>query len=336
MHVVFSPESEFDMRLLTRVALTLLATSTLAIGVRAQQLQFEKRLVIAAPPRPAAMAVSADVIILGKVIEIEKDTVDATPYKGAPKEQAITYKIAVVKIDESLMGGKGLTQFRVGFPADAGPPAAGPGEPGGPGVPPAVGRLGRPGRIGGGAVALTTNMEGCFFLAQHHNGDFYIMAGGFGSPLLKKDEAYAKELVNVKKVVKTLDDPVAALKQKDLPERFAAAQILLQRYQTPRAGTTVREAIPAEENKLLLALLAELPWLPDPTKPVGPSDPPVPSRSALWYSINPNEFGFKAPQPQPQKPGDPPVDYNKVLDEATLKFLKDSSDKIQIRRYGTK
>ncbi|HEX3152615.1 MAG TPA: hypothetical protein VHR66_31370 [Gemmataceae bacterium] len=312
--------------------IALVVAGVIAANAVGQRAQLETRIAVMAPPKPAAMAVSADVVIIGKVLEIEKDTVEATPFKGSPKEQAVAYKIAVVKIEDSLMGGKGLTQFRVGFPADAGPGLPPPGLPGGP---PGVGRLTRPGRPGPGTVALTADMDGCFFLTQHHSGDFYTVVG-FGSPLLKKDENYAKELENVKKVVKTFDDPVSALKVKDLGERFAAAQVLLQRYQTQRVGATAREAIPAEENKLFIALLAELPWQPDTTKPVGPLDPPAPSRSALWYSINPNEQGFKAPQPQPQRPGEPPVDYNKVMDEATLKFLKDNGAKIQIRRFAAK
>ena len=62
----------------------------------------------------------------------------------------------------------------------------------------------------------------------------------------------------------------------------------------------------------------------------------APSRSALWYQINPNELGFKQPQPQPQRPGDPPVDFNRVMDEATSKFLKENADKIKIKRFVAK
>jgi len=177
-------------------------------------------------------------------------------------------------------------------------------------------------------------MEGCFFLNPHHDGDFYVIAAnGMGAPLNKKDENYAKQLEETKKVAKIIDDPVSALKAKELDDRFNAAQITLQRYQMNRTGGTAREAIPAEENKLILALLAELPWLPKDNTPRTGSNPVAPSRSALWYMINPQELGFKQPS-LVRKKGDPPVDSNKILDEATAAFLKDNMDKIKIKRFA--
>lgn len=282
--------------------------------------------------KPGLKASQADVVVLGKVVEVEKDPVEATPYKGAPKDQKVSYKVAVVKVEEALIGGKGLTQFRVGFPAEA--PAAGaeptpPVPPGGP--VPAV----RPIRRGFGPVGLAAGMEGCFFLARHHEGDFYVLANnGTAAPLLKKADAYAKELEEVKKTAKTLEDPVAALKAKELDDRFQAAYTLLQRYQMNTGGATAREPIPDEENKLILKLLAELPWQADNSKPRTGSDPVPPSRAALWGMIVPIDSGFKQPTIQPVKPGDPPVDYNKVMDEATSAFLKSNGDKIKIKRWA--
>jgi hypothetical protein len=34
--------------------------------------------------------------------------------------------------------------------------------------------------------------------------------------------------------------------------------------------------------------------------------------------------------------GDPPVDFAKIMGEATTKFLKESGDKIQIKRFVRK
>jgi hypothetical protein len=292
-----------------------------------------RALMIAPVQQPGQLASQADVVIVGKVVEIEKDTVEATPFKGAPKEQKQAYKIAIVKLEDSIIGGKGLTQFRVGFPDGA---AAGPaGEPGpGPGVGGPAVKL-RPIR-GRGPVALTAGQEGVFFLSQHHDGDFYILAmNGTAPPLNAKDENYKKQLEEVKKIAKTLDDPVAALKAKDVNDRFQAAQLLLQRYQINRTGGVAsREAIPADENKLILALLTELPWQPKETEPRTGSDPVPPSRSALWYMVQQDMTGYKQPAFPVQKPGDPPVDFNKIMDDATTNYLKDNIDKIKLKRFA--
>jgi len=327
------------MRTLSRFGV---AVAALALFARpaAAQLRAEKMVVMVGPQTPAARVAPADAVVIGKVTEIESDPVEVTAYPGAPKDQKVSYKVAVLKIEEPLLGASGLTRFRVGFPADAPPPA----DPatGGPAAPPAPPRVGGPGgltrvrRPGNLAVALAAGMEGCFCLTRHHEGDFYVLTGG--PPLLKKSDNYAKELEQVKKVAKAIDDPVTALKAKDLGDRFRAAQALLTRYQTPRGQKPgqppAREPIPDEENKLLVALLKELPWMPkDPV--VGPGEQP-PSRSALWYQINPAESGFKQPAAPVQRPGDPPVDFNKIMDEATAKFLKENGDKIKIKRYTAK
>jgi hypothetical protein len=253
----------------------------------------------------------SDVVIVGKVIDIDKVTVDAAPYRGAPKDRIVTYKIAVVKIEDPLIGGRGLTQYRVGFPSDE-----------------QKGNF-RPLPVGG--APLMADQEACFFLVPHHDGDFYVLAS---APMLKKNAKYAKEIEEVKKVAKTIDEPVAALKAKDIEDRFKAAQVLLQRYQTNRTGRTMaREPIPAEENKLILELLTELPWLPKDTKPRPETDPIAPSRSAIWPWVYAHESGYRAPTNQPRKADDPPLDYNKMMDEATSKFLKENKDKIKIKRF---
>lgn len=264
------------------------------------------------PIRPADMTAQADVVIVGKVVDIDKTTIDASPYRGAPKDRIVTYKIATIKIEDPLIGGRGLTQYRVGFPSDE-----------------QKGTF-RPLPVGG--APLTADQEACFFLVPHHDGDFYILSS---APIHKKNANYAKQIEEVKKVAKVLDDPVAALKAKDIEDRFKAAQTILQRYQTNRTGrTTTREPIPAEENKLILELLAELPWVAKDTKPRPATDPVAPSRSAIWHLVYAHESGYRSPTMKGGKGTIPAGDYNKVNDEATAKFLKENMDKIKIKRFS--
>lgn len=286
-----------------------------------------KALRIAAPPKPAMQAVQADVIVLGKVTEIEKETVEATPFKGAPKEQKVAYKIAVLKIEDPMIGARGLTQLRVGFIADAAPAAPAGGDQDAPRI-----AIARPGRPGFGPVALTAGMEGVFMLNQHHDGDFYIAVNN-SAPLLKKDGEYAKELVTIKKIAAAIDEPLEALKSKDKADRALAAHTILNRYRgRPINGKVVEENIPAEENKLLIAAIAEMPWAPEG------NDYNKPSRSNLWHFLQAEQIGFKQPVFKQPEPGVPVTSqdlsngFNKQWEEATTAFLKANADKIKIKK----
>lgn len=297
--------------------------ATLAVLILATPAK-SKALMIA-PMRPGDQVVQADAIVLGKVVSIEKDTIDVTPFPGAAADQKVAHKVAVIKVQESLMGGTGLTEYRVGFQADAGGPIA----------PPGGGLPRRP--INRGLIALSADMEGCFLLVRHHSGEFFTLVPN-GRLLQKKDEDFAKEVETIKKTIRFVDAPVEALKAKDLQDRYDAAVVILQRYQMVRTGSTKagrapkREPIPAEENKLIIALLKELPWSPAADKPV----PFVrPNRQTLWNYINPIELGFKFPKAPARAPGEPPVDYNKQMDELSSAFLKEKGDTIQIKRYAS-
>src|SRR4051794_22928434 len=89
-----------------------------------------KALRVAAPVEVSAtqQAMTAEVVVVGKVTEIEKEMTKASAAPGV--DNKIDYQVAVIKINDSLQGAKGLTNIRVGFPANGG---------GGP-VPPVLGR----------------------------------------------------------------------------------------------------------------------------------------------------------------------------------------------------
>jgi hypothetical protein len=280
------------------------------------------------PPRPSVIAMTADVVVIGKVIEIEPEAVEAVPHgyrppapKGEfdkPRIPKIPYKIAVLKIEEPLVGAKGLTQLRVGY-VD-GPAAA------------KVVPTARAGHIG-----LSAGEAGCYFLVRHSSGDFYVPQQGFGvAPLLKSRADYDAELARIRVVVKAIDDPVAALKAKTVEDRFIAAQTILTRNArvVPKhdaGGKPETDNFPAEENKLILDLLLELPWAPKGALPGNLSYAP-PSRSVLWPYVGAEKYGFKAPPERRSKPGQSPPDVAKQWDEATTAFLKENLDKIKLQK----
>lgn len=271
---------------------------------------------------PSPVPRGADVVIAGKVVEVDRDEVEIAPYRGAPKERMLKYKVANLQIEDRILGAGGITRIRVGFPADARPTFA---------VTATVAAV-TDGVRPSGTVTLAAGTEGCFALAKHPNADFYVIVG---PPTYKKDSNYAKEVDKLKKYGRAISDPVAALKAKDLDDRFEAAQIILQRYLIPQ-GSNRREAVPEEETKLLVALLKELPWVPADGKRTRADGKIVPHRAALWYTLNPGELGFKRPDPPKRNPDDPPPNFDKLMDEATTKFLNENGDKIKLRRFVQK
>jgi len=271
-----------------------------------------------APPVPRG----ADVVIVGKVVEVDRDEVEVAPFRGAPKERMLKYKVANLQIEDRVLGAGGITRIRVGFPVDGRPTFA---------VTATVVEL-TDGVRPTGTVTLAAGTEGCFALAKHPNADFYVIVG---PPTYKKDPSFAREVDKLKKYARAINDPVAALKAKELNDRFEAAQIILQRYLIPQ-GSNKREPIPEEENKLLVALLKDLPWVPADGKRTRADGKLVPHRAAFWYSINPGELGFKRPDPPKRNPGDPPPNFDKLMDEATTKFLNENGDKIKLKRFVQK
>jgi hypothetical protein len=190
-----------------------------------------------------------DAAVVGKVVEIEPGVVEVAAYRGAAKTQPkARFRVAIVKIEDRLLGAAGLTRVRVGFQADS------------------------PG------AALSVAMDGCVELARHREADFYVLQK---FPVEKKDSGYARELDLLKKTARVIDDPVAALKANALNDRFEAAHIILTRYRTP-GSSNAQEPIPELENKLLVALLTELPWVPPGGSPVRADGGLLPHREALW------------------------------------------------------
>lgn len=224
---------------------------------------------------PTEKLVRADMVAVGKVTAIEKDTVDAAQYPGAPDK--VAYKIAVVKVENGLFGANNITHVKVGFiPA--------PEAPGGV----------RPGRGGFGPVNLTKDMEALFFLKKHHSADFYTVEP-IMAPTEVKDEGYKAQLELVKKGAGVIADPMKALKAEKADDRLFAAALLVTKYRSypDNAPEVENVKIGADESKLILKAIAEGDWKKDQD---GVSPHPYQAFSMLGLN---ETSGFKFPQVKP-------------------------------------
>jgi hypothetical protein len=269
---------------------------------------------------PAQQAIKAEVIVVGKVTELEKELTQATAFPNATEK--VGFQIGVIKISESVVGAKGLTTIRVGWQ----PVAAAPANPT-PNVP-NLRPLIRPRPGINRSVTLTEGQEGCFQLVKHHEGDFYVLIMG-GQPLEKKAADFDKQLENVKKVVKIFEDPVASLKAKEADERRFAAGILLQKYRMAPQSTNGKPArqedISEEQSELIMRIMAESDWGKNEMKdgiPVGVQ--------ILFgnLGIAQGQHGFNPPKFMPGQ-----QDYAKVYGDYVMKWIKDNTGKYRIQRW---
>jgi hypothetical protein len=180
-------------------------------------------------PLPNRVA-GADAIVVGKVTAFED-----RPVIVAPKTE---YKIAVVTVSNALLAPKGTMTVRIGFVPPPPMVAINP--------PPFVPVLGQ---------------EGCFFLSKHEAADFYVVNGQL-SFLDKKRDSFDKDVALIQRCTKLLQEPNAALKSKDVDDRFLTAAMLVAQYRTRRSAKDRLEPIDAEQSKRILQALAAADWTP--------------------------------------------------------------------------
>jgi hypothetical protein len=186
-------------------------------------------------PLPNRVA-AADCIIVGKVTAFEDKTVMAASYPGAKKQSE--FKIAVLTISDALLTPKGVMKIRLGFVP----------------LPPGVAASPPP-------LQPTVGQEGCFFLKKHDEADFYVAPGQLNF-IDKKNAKFDKDIALIKRCVKLLEAPNAALKGKNAEDRFLAAAMLVARYRTRSTPAAKQEPIDTEESKLILQALAAADWTP--------------------------------------------------------------------------
>jgi hypothetical protein len=262
-------------------------------------------LVLIAPAPISDRVARATTIVTGKVTTIEEKTVSAEPFPGV--KDKVEYIIAVVKIDDAILGAKGLTHVKVGFQA---PQAGGPGRP-----------IIRPG--GRGQAKLDKDQEVLLFLSPHHSGEFEIMPAYFDM-VDKKTETYDKDVEAAKKYVKLLAEPEKGLKSKDAEDRLETANMLVSKFRTPpqSAKQPKEEPIDADLSKQILNVLADADWTPP--KPVvgGPRGgiPVTPINVFFRLGVTEKD-GWK-----------PPQDGTK-FNESVEKWVKENKDKYRIKKF---
>lgn len=266
---------------------------------------------------PVQKLTRAEVVVVGKVTAIEKDTVDAPLYPGVKEKTA--YKVAVIKVESALVGAANVTHVKVGFV-----PAAAPAPGGDPAVPP----RGRPipGRGGFGPVTLTEGQEGLFYLSKHHSADFYTI-NPMMAPLGAKDEGYKDQLAQVKQAAAVIADPMKGLKADKATDRLFAANVLVQKYRSyPEGGGEAEQVkIGADESKLVLKAIAEGDWKNDGT------DPNAPNAYQAFSMIGLNDKdGWKYPM---VKPGE---DFIVKTKEAYVAWLAGAGKDYQISKWVPK
>lgn len=254
-----------------------------------------------APPQltPSQKTSNATIVVVGTITDVDAKPVAAS---GSFSEQQQDHTLVTIKVTENLVGAAGLTQVRVGLaPLNLGP---------------------RRGQFPIEGIAAKKGQTACFFLMKHPKEDFLVLYP-WAWPLNDTTPTYKKDLDEVRQTAKTIDDPLTALRHKDAKARMQAAQMLLLRYNTvPHvrvSGQPKQENLSAEESKLLLLAVKEMPY----NAPF-----PQPSRGYLWYQLRLTEAdGWK----QPTIPAG--VAPDAILDEATKKWLDKNADTAILKRY---
>jgi hypothetical protein len=258
-----------------------------------------RALMIAPQPVPLRVA-SAEVVVVGTVTSIEDKSVSAPRFPGDTEKGE--YQVAVVKIDEAILGAKGLTHLRVGFlPAPAG----------GPSVRPAI-------RPGVRPVTLVKGQEVCLFLTPHCDANFFVAPAYYDVIDKKNNDKFGDEVKEARKAAQLLADPDAGLQAKNAEDRFLTAALLITQYRTPKpsASPPREEPIDAARSKRILEALAGADWS---------------NTNSRRGPLNPQGMFFRLGI-TPQDGWEQPKDFRQ-FPEAAKKWLKERAETYRIKKF---
>lgn len=241
----------------------------------------------AAPPPIALRVAAVDAVYVGKATAFGPKLIPADLVKGDKRE----LQVATFQVGDALLG-KAIKEIQVGF------------------YPPLV-------RTRAPAPMLKLNEEVCVFLTKHPKKDLYVMRAWYDVFSREGNPDFAKQVEEARKAAKLLARPADGLKSKDADERYLTAALLVTKYRTMRNGDEKQEAIPAEESKRLLTILAEADWSgKNPKQGYGMA--PL----GLFHRLNLTAADGWTP----------PKRFAEFADEAK-KWLRDNAGKYRIRRY---
>ena len=304
-----------------------LCATAVVLGLSSEAFALRVAIQVVQPQQAAA---KADIVIIGKIVEIEKEPSVAL---NVPKGTTMNYRIAVLKIEEAIGGAKGLTQVRVGFSET--PKIATEAQPANPapvpnGVPLQNARPLQFNRIPppfNPPIVLMKDQEGMFFLRKHHSGDFLVPMA-FTQVVAKTQEDFKKQVESVKKIRTIVASPTESLQAKDKKDRELAACTLVGLYANPSLGfgqevvSPTPQLVSLEESKLILDALAGMEWGTfDAENQIGLQN--------VWYSLNPMQYGWKQPMFQGAVQQ---ADVNAKMTESVREFLKENAGKIRLKK----
>ncbi len=275
---------------------------------------------------PSYMVVNANTIVIGKVAGIESEIVELSSYAGASKDlQKTPWRVAKIKISESLLGAKGVTQIQVGFPAAAAESSDD------------NDKLDRLGRSSWRGFAFEKEQEGLFILTRHWEGDFYILAHGttfVPSFFDKKATDYDKCLAEAKLAINTIKDPITALKSKNKEERIASAALLTRYYRIKdNSKKHTEEKLSAEESKLILQALTEMEWTNAVANPFGDPYQTLGQSMSVWLADEMRDLKYQSPHLAAGLTLD---ECHKLYKDTATKFINDNIDKFTLKKFVEK
>jgi hypothetical protein len=265
-----------------------------------------KAMMIAPPSLPQRVA-TADMIVVGKVTGFTDKLVSAPRFPGDREKGE--YQVAIVKIEQGLVGARDVKEIKVGFLPPPPPP-----QPGVPGGPIRIGPR-RP-----RTPTLALGQEACLFLARHPSADFYTMPAYFSVLNKQGNAGFEKEIEEIKRCAKLLADPKPGLESKDGAERLLTAGLLISHYRNRKPGVEMKtEPVDAKLSKQILLTLADSDWNARIGRP-GPGIQMTPQSLFFQLGLTPAD-GWTQPK-----------DF-KQLPEAARKWLKDNAGTYRIQRF---